>query len=224
MLASTILSLLEENIQNMHSFVYANMLPQELANQFDRVANKFVDAALKPSMAGTLVGVDEIQVNIDSLRNLKVNTTLTPTIIVGTTDYQITLPTNYRNLLNDVVKVTNTCGTINYLNVPTREIGDEVWETTKQNPFAKPLPRSPISKILTNKFIINAGGSPVTEATITYLRKLTALDATGVADYTEFPEEILLQIIDLTRNRVLEIIQGERLPTSVQETGNFGTM
>ena len=224
MLASTILSLLEENIQNIHSFVYANILPAELSIQFDRIANKFVDAHLKPSQAGSLLGIDETELNIDSLRNLKNQTPLVLTTTLVGSDYVATLPTDYRNLLRDRVKVTSSCGTGNFLRVPSRLLGDEVWETTKQNPFAKPQDKSPISKIIGNKFIVNANGSVITEVDITYIRKVTALDSTGVADYTEFPEEVILWLIDLTRNRILESLQSERLPSAVQESGNFGTM
>jgi len=207
----------------MHSFVYANMLPQELANQFDFVTNKFVDAHFKPSQAGSLQGIDEIQIDLDNLRLLKSTYSASPTLTNG--DYVVALPNNYRNLLNDRVSVASNCSSQIVLNRPTRPIGDEAWETTKVIPFTLPTAVSPISKILGNNFYVNAGGNVITSISLTYIRKVLNLDVvTSNATYTEFPEEVILKIIDLTRNRILELVKSDRTSTAVEENKNFGLM
>ena len=223
MLVSTILQLLEENIQNMNSFVYANMLPSELGNQFDYMANKFVDAHFKPSLAGSLQGIDETEIQLDNLRNLKATYTGGATLLSGS-DYYLLFPENYRNLLNDKVTVVSACHST-LLDRPTRVIGDEAWETTKINPFAKPTEVSPISKVISDRFIVNAGGRVVSTITLAYIIKLPKLDVETVdAEYNLFPDEVILKIIDLTRNRILELIQGERISTAVQESQNFNVL
>jgi hypothetical protein len=221
MLSSTILQLLEENIQNMQSSVYSNFLPEELGNQFDRIANKFVDDMIKPYPIGSLKGADEIQANMDDIKFLVAPSQATPTLNNG--DYIMSLPSDYRNLLRDKVSV-DVCGNGTSSWKPTYLTGFEDWESIKLNPFLRPKSDRVRSTLRGNQYVANAGGAVISLVDIVYIRKITPIDFTAPVDYLEFPDQTILKLIDLTRNRILEVVQSERLPSATQEINNFGTL
>jgi len=217
----------DQNMQNMGSYVFGNMLPQELALQWDRTVNKYLDSYLKPSVAGNLEGIDEIQIDIDTLRLLKIiDAPITLTAGVGT------LPADYRNLLNDRSLVT-VCG--NPQIVPNRLFGDEDLYQILQNPFTKPKLLSPISRIYGNSIKIYTDNFVVPTVYIDYIRKPVSLTDLGLTfpntyydtgfmnyDYQEFPTQALQVIIDNMRDRLLELVESDRLPSAVQESQDFG--
>ena len=221
MLSSIILQLLEENIQNMQSSVYSNFLPEELANQFNRVANKFVDDMIKPYPIGSLKGVDEVQANIDDIRILVTPQQSVPVLVNG--DYLFLLPDNYRNLMNDKVSV-DTCGNGSYIWKATYLTGFEDWESIKLNPFLKPKPDRVRSSLRNGQYVANAGGAVINLIDITYIRQIEPINFNTPLPYEEFPDHTILKLIDLTRNRILEVVQSERLPSAAQEINNFGTL
>jgi len=224
---SEIFYTVDQNMQNMGSYVFGNMLPQELALQFDRTANKYLDGFLVPAQLGTLKGVDEIQIDVDTLRLLKIiDFPITLTSGVGA------LPDNYRNLLNDRSLVTS-CG--NPTIVPNRLFGDEDLYQILQNPFTKPRLLSPISRIYGNNIKVYTDNFVVPTVYIDYIRKPVSLIDLGLTfpntyydtgfmnyDYQEFPLQALQVIMDNMRDRLLELVESDRLPSAVQESQDFG--
>lgn len=219
MLASEVIYRVNQNTQNLNSFVYSNFEPKEIWLQFDREVDKFLDAHLKPEQAGNLKGVDEIELDIDNLRYLKVIGTFIPmSTNVGN------LPSNFRNLLNDRSQITQ-CGQT--FDVSNRLFGDEKLYEALENPFLKPKIDSPISRIVGNQIRIHSvPGQVIGSCHIDYIKipaKLYDIDDPNY-DYLEFPEHCINWIIDLTRNRIAELTQSERLPSQIQESTNFNLM
>ncbi len=227
MKVSTIFYTLDQNLQNLNSFVFSNFEPKEYSLQIDREVDKYIDSFFKPAQVGTLEGVDEIQTDLDNLRFLKVIDTQIPL-----TNSEGDLPTNYRNLLNDRSEVLN-CGVLT--RVPNRVTGDEDLYKIIQNPFTRPKNRDsgPLSRIFNNKIKVYTDNFTVTNVYIDYIRKPIKLFDLGATlgyydpafnnyDYAEFPEEALKVILDNVRDRLLELVQADRLNTAVQESQDFG--
>lgn len=217
MLKSQIHYTLDQNLQILNSFVYSNFLPEEIDLQFDRIVDKFIDAHLKGVMDVSLQGVDEIEIDIDNLRFLKeVDVPISLINGIGT------LPTNYRNLLEDYSLVTN-CGILQQ--VSNRLYGDEDLSNALENPFTKTVVTSPISRIYGNNIRIYQDGFTINTCVIDYIRKPISLNTlSDTDDYIEFPDYCIKVIIDLLRNRMLELVQSQRLTSSIQETNNFNTI
>ncbi len=204
-----------------------NIEPKEYCLQWDREVDKYIDSFLVPAQSGTLQGVDEIQTDLDHLRFLKVIDTQIPLI-----NSEGDLPTNYRNLLNDRSEILN-CGVLT--KVPNRLTGDEDLYKILQNPFTKPRKRDsgPVSRIFNNRIRVYTDNFTVSNVYIDYIRKPIKLLELGATmgyyaptfndyDYLEFPEEALKIILDNTRDRILELIQADRLQTAIQESQDFG--
>lgn len=219
MLSSEILYRINQDTQNLNSFVYSNFEDKEIYLQFDRLVDKFLDSHFKPEVAGTLKGVDEIEMDMNNLRFLKVIDTSIPL-----TNYSGNLPDNFRNLLNDRSIVTQ-CG--KSVETSNRNFGDEDLYPTMENPFTKPKVDSPISRINGNKIIIKSvPGQTINTVNIDYVKipaKLYEINDPNY-DYKEFPEHCISWIIDLTRNRLSELTKSDRLNTQIQESTNFNLM
>ncbi len=216
MLASEVIYRINQNTQNLNSFVYSNFEDREIWLQFDREVEKLLDAHLKPEQVGSLKGIDDRQISIDNLRKLKViNFTIPLFAHIGN------LPDDYRTKLNDR-SIIIQCG--QEVEVVNRFYGDEDLPAIKENPFLKAKVDSPISRIAGNNIIITpAPGQVITTCKIDYIRipaKLYELNDPNY-NYQEFPDYCLEWLIDLTRNRISELTQSERLGTQIQESTNF---
>lgn len=218
MLASEINYRIDQNLQILNSFVYSNFEPRELWLQFDRQVDKFLDAFLRPEGDVSLKGIDEVLVNINNLRFLKVLNYSIP-LVGGEGD----LPVNYRDLLNDR-SIIDLCGTPK--EVPNRNFGDEDLYTSLQNPFTTSKRDSPISRIHNDKLKIYTTDFTVNTAIIDYIRvpaKLYEINDPSY-DYKEFPDECIGLLIDLTRNRLMEVVESQRLDKAIPETNNFNVI
>jgi hypothetical protein len=227
---------LEQGLQNLGSFVYANYLPQEINLQFDRIVDKFIDAHLKPQpIPQELKGIDEVQLQLDNLRFIKVTDAALVTNGADTEKRGYTLPDNYRNLIQDSSQIS-WCGSTRW--VANRLQGDEEFkQNVQENPFLKSTTLSPLSRVvtipnLTNGYdtILLVYNPNVTGCKIDYYRKpirlydIIAAGGNMNYDFIDFPRHCIDLLIDLLRNRLLENIQGDRLPSAVQESNNFGLM
>lgn len=216
MLASEINYRIDQNLQILNSFVYSNFEPKELWLQFDRIVDKFIDAHFKPEADISLKGVDELLIDMNNLRFLKVLDTSIP-LIAGDGN----LPIDYRNLLNDR-SIVNVCG------IPTeilnRNFGDEDLYLALDNPFTTTKRDSPISRIHNGKLKVYTNPTfTVNTAIIDYIRipvKLYDLNNPNY-DYKEFPDECIGWLIDFTRNRLMEVVESNRLDKAIPETTNF---
>src|SRR6202008_1405542 len=162
MLASEIIYRLNQNLQILNSFVYSNFEDKELWLQFDRIVDKFVDAHFKPEQELSLKGVDELIIDMNNLRFLKVLDYSIP-LTAGEGD----LPTDYRNLLNDR-SLIDFCGTVK--EIANRNFGDEDLYTTLENPFTTSKKDSPISRIHNSKFKVYFNGFTSATAKIDYIK------------------------------------------------------
>lgn len=225
---------LEQKLQILSSNVYSNLLTHEILLQFDNVVDRYIDACLSPKPIGSLLGVDDTQLSVDNLRFLKViETNLVRTITIDKTSFH-TLPANYRNLINDSSEVL-ICGVPTW--VGNRQIGaEELKENIDQNPFIKAKKFSPLSRVVSNDLLVTThDGVPPSNVKIEYFKKPTRLYDiwTGVTGgnpnddtygFNDFPRNVIDLFIDLLKNRLLETFESPRLPGSVQEVKNFGTL
>jgi len=224
---SDIFYTIDQNMQILGSFVFSNIEPKEYALQFDRMVDKYIDSYIKPAQVGTLEGIDEIQADVDNLRFIKViDTPISLTNGVGA------LPANYRNLLNSRSQVT-ICNVTQ--RVPNRlHDSEDVYRVIK-NPFTKPKLSSPISRIYGNSIQVYTDNFVVPTVYIDYIRKPVKMIELGLTfpdnyydtgfnnyDYLDFPIEALEVIMDNVRDRLLEMVESNRLNTAVQESQDFG--
>lgn len=225
MLVREIFYTVDQNLQILNSHVFANIEPNELSLQFDRIVDKYIDSHLKPSQVGTLEGIDEIQIDIDNLRNIK-----NIGQVIPLTNGLGVLPSDYRNLLNSRSEVVD-CNITQQ--VPNRIHGDEDLYKVLRNPFTKSTISSPIGRIYGNNIQIYTNNFVVSNVYIDYIRKPISLYQLGATlgyydnafldyDYVDFPEETLKVILDNLRDRLLELVEASRLNSAVQESQDFG--
>lgn len=227
MKVSDIFYTIDQNMQILGSFVFSNIEPKELALQFDRVVDKYIDSYLKPAQVGTLEGVEEIQTDVDNLRLIKV-----VDVPISLTNGVGALPANYRNLLNDRSQVT-ICGNTEI--VPNRLHDSEDIYKVLQNPFTKTKLSSPISRIYGNNIKVYTDNFVVPTVYIDYIRKPVKLMELGPTfpngfydtgfnnyDYLDFPIQALEVIMDNLRDRLLELVESNRLSSAIQESQDFG--
>lgn len=220
---------LEQKLQILNSNVYGNLLTKEILLQFDNIVDRFIDAHLYPKQLGSLKGIDETQLTIDNLRFIKVINVILDRTNVESNDSVFTLPTDYRNLINDSSEVT-ICGITKWIG--NRQIGDEeLKENIAANPFLKSRTGSPLGRISSNKYYVIDGESlAITKVSIDYYRKPVRLfdeyanNANLSYDFTDFPRNCIDFLIDLLKNRLLETFESQRLQGSIQEINNFGTI
>lgn len=220
---------LEQKLQILNSNVYGNLLTKEILLQFDNIVDRFIDAHLYPKQLGSLKGIDETQLTIDNLRFIKVINVILNRTSVESNDSVFTLPTDYRNLINDSSEVT-ICGVTKFIG--NRQIGDEeLKENIAANPFLKSRIGSPLGRISGNKYYVIDGESlGITDVSIDYYRRPVRLfdeyadNANLSYDFVDFPRNCIDFLIDLLKNRLLETFESQRLQGSVQEINNFGTI
>jgi hypothetical protein len=220
---------LEQKLQILNSNVYGNLLTKEILLQFDNIVDRFIDAHLYPKQLGSLKGIDETQLTIDNLRFIKVINVILNRTSVESNDSVFTLPTDYRNLINDSSEVT-ICGVTKFIG--NRQIGDEeLKENIAANPFLKSRIGSPLGRISGNKYYVIDGESlGITDVSIDYYRKPVRLfdeyadNANLSYNFVDFPRNCIDFLIDLLKNRLLETFESQRLQGSVQEINNFGTL
>lgn len=226
MKVSDIFYTIDQNMQILGSFVFSNIEPKEYALQFDRIVDKYIDSYIKPAQVGTLEGLDEIQADVDNLRFIKVvDTPISLTSGVGA------LPVNYRNLLNSRSQVT-ICGAAQKVYNRLHDFED-VYRVIK-NPFTKPKLSSPISRIYGNSIQVYTDNFVVSTVYIDYIRKPVKLIELGLTftngyydtgfnnyDYVDFPIEALQTIMDNLRDRLLELVESNRLNSAIQESQGF---
>jgi len=220
---------LEQKLQILNSNVYGNLLTKEILLQFDNIVDKFIDAHLYPKQLGSLKGIDETQLTIDNLRFIKVINVILNRTSVESNDSVFTLPTDYRNLINDSSEVT-ICGVTKFIG--NRQIGDEeLKENIAANPFLKSRIGSPLGRISGNKYYVIDGESlGITDVSIDYYRRPVRLfdeyadNANLSYNFVDFPRNCIDFLIDLLKNRLLETFESQRLQGSVQEINNFGTL
>jgi hypothetical protein len=96
MLPSNIHFAIDQGLQNLGSYVYSNMLPQEIDLQFNTTCDLAINKVIGNTTTTELQGYEDIQLTTDDLKNLKVvNSILTYNGEIAV------LPSNYRNLVND---------------------------------------------------------------------------------------------------------------------------
>lgn len=220
---------LEQKLQILNSNVYGNLLTKEILLQFDNIVDRFIDAHLYPKQLGSLKGIDETQLTIDNLRFIKVINVILNRTSVESNDSVFTLPTDYRNLINDSSEVT-ICGVTKFIG--NRQIGDEeLKENIAANPFLKSRIGSPLGRISGNKYYVIDGESlGITDVSIDYYRRPVRLfdeyadNANLSYNFVDFPRNCIDFLIDLLKNRLLETFESQRLQGSVQEINNFGTI
>jgi hypothetical protein len=219
---------LEQKLQILSSNVYSNLLTHEILLQFDNVVDRYIDACLAPKPNGSLLGIDDIQLSVDNLRLLNnIEYDLVRTINIEKTFFH-TLPSDYRNLISDSSEVL-ICGVPTW--VGNRVVGIEEFRDIEENPFIKAKKFSPLSRVVGNALLVTTyDGIAPSDVKIEYFRKPIRLyeewmdNSNEDYDFVDFPRNVIDLLIDLLKNRLLETFESPRLPGSVQEVKNFGTL
>lgn len=105
--------------------------------------------------------------------------------------------------------------------VQNRLVESEYKEDLKRIPFTKAKWNSPISEIYGSNLVITTDNSfYVSAVEIAYIRVLNKLDSTNweIDWNTEFPENIIRTLIDITGKRMLFLVESSRYNTASAES------
>jgi hypothetical protein len=195
---------IQQGVQAIASFAYANVQLQELDYNWNYCTDLFIQLAFPDKYAVQKPEkYQDVQASIDDLKILEVlgntNTLLTTTIGSYPVSY-ITLPENYRHLLNDstLVKPLN-CDTTR--EVPNRLTETEDIKTILENSIFKTSQESPISHLSGNNLYVynfykNTKQFDIEAIYMDYLAKPTKVDfGNNGSTVLQFPDQTCFKII-----------------------------
>lgn len=222
---------IQQGLQKLAAFVYADVKIPELDYFFNQGISKFIelvypdidDDASNPERRAE--AYSKIQASVDDLRVLEVNSytsTLTPFTQGGYSGISLTFPDNYRHLLNDRTLAESVNCNINATReVPNRLTKRQNLFNVLENYYHKTSFDSPVSVIDNNTIKIyntykGVKQFEVKNIFIDYLRKPTTV-AYGVNGSTvlEFPDHVCFKIIEVTLIYISIVI--EKNPNVVQQ-------
>lgn len=113
MYINTVHTLIEQGLQNIGVFAYADFLPEEVDLAINTRQFKMIDEQVEP-LRDTKVQKFKYQYIVDRFQNLQVKELpLTPT--KGDNCYFVTIPDNYIHLVADISQVLSKCNLTNIL-------------------------------------------------------------------------------------------------------------
>lgn len=199
---------IQQGLQSIAAFAYRNVLLPELDYFWNYGTDMFIQLAFPDKYAiQNPEKYQDVQASLDDLRALEVlgasNTLLSKTIGSYTVNY-ITLPNDYRHLLNDstVVKPIN-CGD-ETREVPNRLTKTETIKNLLENSVFKTSIESPISHLSGNELLVynyykNIKQFDIENIYIDYLKKpqLVSYGNDG-SQVIQFPDQVCFKIIKTT--------------------------
>lgn len=200
----------EQELQELHSEVYDDLLPEEIDIRLNDSVSRFISNRFDDfNRSKRLEGFQKAQKRLDDLRRLIKSSTLTE--LNNTNDYkEFNLPEDYRHLIVDNSTVSiEGCE-------ETRKAGNRLHELEEingvlSNAFAKSKPLSPVSGIIGNKLRVYKDGFDIDSVEIYYIKKPDAIDISNPdTDWSELPDYACLEIVDNSVADTLEILQNQR--------------
>lgn len=199
---------LQQGLQTIAAFVGRSYETWQMDYLWYTGTNKFVDLCIpnKEDMRPD-EKYSDIQASIDDLRAITV-ANATPNVTKhtegGYTVYKISLPTNYRHLINDRSITLGIGCTGNGGVVPNRLVEQDDLYNILENKLYKTVASSPVSKIDDNKLYVYASYKGVEQFTVNaifidYIKNPTKYTfATDSGTTIEFPENVVFKIIKTT--------------------------
>lgn len=199
---------INQGLQNIAAFVNMDIDKRELDYHINHVVDKFIKLVF-PDEKDIYPNEDysKIQASLDDLRVLEVND-YTPSMTVftsgGYTGKKITLPTNYRHLINDrtIVKPL-TCTIDRVIESPNRLSRASLIKNILENSTTRTYIESPVSRLSGNELLVydSYKGKQqfnIENIVIDYLKKPNVISY-GVDGSTviEFPDQVCHKLVDL---------------------------
>lgn len=216
---------INQGLQNIAAFVNMDIDKRELDYHVNHIVDKFIKLVF-PDERDIYPNEEysKIQASADDLRVLEVND-FTPSMTVftsgGYTGKKITLPADYRHLLNDrtVVKPLN-CVTTDIIEVPNRLTKGDLIKNVLENHIHKTSVESPVSRLTGNELLVyssfrNKPQFTIENIIIDYIKKPAniAYGADG-SSIIEFPDQVCHKLVDLAVIYISKI--SEQNPNKIQ--------
>lgn len=203
--------LINQDLQNLTSFAYQDMLPEELDIAINANINRFIELALSKERDGKPHnGFQDTQKKLDDIRELQ-NKDVSLSPITAFTDGDkvgvfAVLPLDYNHLINDRSIVNITCNikgvpTITTKVRPNRVIDQEVLPNVLDNFFTKTDKDSPVSNLSGNNIYVyhNPSNFIVSGIIIDYIRTPKKID------FNNFPL-VVMEFPDPTCYKIAKMV------------------
>ncbi len=195
---------LQNQLFNIGIFNKSNIEPEELDLVINGVFSKFVRATLNPKETKSL-GLEDVQLNVDDLKRLKVLDASLPPQITARGVYGV-LPSNYSSLISDKSLVAIDCkGVFQTKIVPNRLIDTENKEQYLESAISSTSKNSPVSEMAGDRLYVYTSDFEVRDIIIDYYRKLNKVDIVNSPNVQlDFADDTLYTIAEVIVNEINE--------------------
>jgi hypothetical protein len=214
---------IQQGLQNIAAFVYSDVLLPELDYFWNEGTNKLIELAFPDDFN---INPNEkyqmIQASLDDLRVLEVlnySPTVTNATLGGYLTSYITLPTNYRHLLNDNTLLKKVGCETNTQSPNRLSKSEDIYNILETSVF-KTSVKSPVSRISDNKLYVYKTYKGIKQfdvegIIIDYLKKpdVVSYGEDGSA-IIQFPDQVCFKIINIVL--IYIAIVAEQNPNKVQ--------
>jgi hypothetical protein len=214
---------IQQGLQNIAAFVYSDVLLPELDVFWNEGTNKLIELAFPDeSNDNQNKKYQSVQASLDDLRVLEIlnhSPTITSEALGSYTTSYITLPSNYRHLLNDTTTVKKI-GCETYVQAPNRLTKSEDIYNLLETSVFKTSVKSPISRLTGNRLYVYQTYKGIKQfdigaILIDYIKKpdVVAYGSTGNT-VLQFPDQVCFKIIDIVL--IYIAIVAEQNPNKIQ--------
>lgn len=214
---------IQQGLQNIAAFVYSDVLLPELDVFWNEGTNKLIELAFPDDFNKTPnEKYQMIQASLDDLRVLEIinhSPSITSSTLGAYLTSYITLPADYRHLLNDNTLLKKVGCTSN-TQAPNRLTkSEDIYNILETSVFATSV-KSPVSRLIGDKLYVYQTYKGVKQfdvegIIIDYIKKpdVVAYGASGSATL-QFPDQVCFKIIDIVL--IYIAIVAEQNPNKVQ--------
>ena len=199
-------TLIEQNLQNIGSFAYQDMLPEEVDLQINYVIDWFI--------RNTLDAYQKKQSTLEDLRTITEKNYVISMLQDSSGTFTTgSLPDGYLYLINDRSIVNVICRKEGKLVRFSKEVANRLDRTSDlynilDHSFSKTRKTSPVSILNSNNIIVYLDGFIVPSVKIDYIRKPIIIDVVlNPNDQFEFPDGTFYKIAELTSKRIAILIE-----------------
>ena len=204
-----ILNAIDQGLQNLGSFTYLDFKAPEILLQFNTIAKYHSRRHFEKIMPQDAAKMFEgVRLNIDDLRHLKV---LGKKLVYQQEKWL--LPDDYERF-GSLSATGEWCRQKRVSRVV--EVGTQDIARMLQSPLAKPKPDTLLCVIAGREIKVYSPEKYILEGlSLDYLRMVK--EARQDTDWEEYPEDVMVVLIDATVRRLLELTQSQRYQSKAVE-------
>ncbi len=192
--------LIEQGLQNLSSFAYRDILPEEKDIAIDKTTYDFIRAVFKPDTANN--DFQDHQITTDDLRVLE-EKDYSIDVVSFKDGYKAEFPSNYIHLISDRSVVVTECGDKEFEN---RVIKSEKLRPVLGDSWTKTVPNSPVSNESGNFLYVYTDNFTIKKVYIDYIRKPRKVSLANDVN-PELPDNVMHVIIDKTILRLSKVTE-----------------